>query len=68
MTENDFEEHAKNLACAIGCLFERDRDLLEININERTTSSRLAYYLTDKYEPLLKVDCEYNSDKRTPLY
>jgi hypothetical protein len=42
-------------------LVENDRDILEININERTISHRLAIYL-EKYFDGWSVDCEYNRD------
>lgn len=36
-----------------------DKDLLDININERTITHKLAEYLQEHF-PEFKVDCEYN--------
>jgi len=42
-------------------LIEKDSDILEININERTISHRFAVYL-EKHFNGWSVDCEYNRD------
>ena len=36
-----------------------DKDLLDININERTVTHKLAEYLQEQF-PEFNVDCEYN--------
>jgi hypothetical protein len=40
-------------------LFKNDAMLLENDVNERTISGKLAFYLSSQY-PELNVDCEYN--------
>ncbi len=47
----------KSLEELVAC----DNEILEININERTISHRLAVYL-EKYFNGWSVDCEYNRD------
>ena len=54
---------------AITTLTIKDRDLLDINVNERSISHQLAGYLQQEF-PGWNVDCEYNrdgSDKKTLL-
>jgi len=40
-------------------LREKDRDLLDIDVNERTITHKLAEYLQNQF-PSYDVDCEYN--------
>jgi len=47
------------VANAISCLLEIDSYLLEIDVNERTITHRLAMYLQEEFEDW-DVDCEYN--------
>jgi hypothetical protein len=57
------------LACivrvAIDRLLEDDRILLEIDVQERSISHRLAMYLQELL-PKWHVDCEYNRDGHEP--
>lgn len=43
-------------------LIEKDSDILQININERTISHRFAVYLEKYFDDSWSVDCEYNRD------
>ncbi len=43
-------------------LIEKDSDILEININERTISHRFAVYLEKYFDDSWSIDCEYNRD------
>lgn len=54
------ERYVKSsLEKALFILYDRDRELFVIDINERTLSHRLALYLEDLF-PGYNVDCEYN--------
>lgn len=55
----DFEFIEKMLNNALKKLREVDIQLLEINVNERTISHKLAEYLQQNISDL-SVDCEYN--------
>ncbi|SHH41618.1 hypothetical protein [Sporanaerobacter acetigenes] len=44
---------------ALNMLIERDKELLEIDINERTLCHRLAIYIEQLFDGY-DVDCEYN--------
>ena len=44
---------------ALGRLIQIDRDLFEIDVNERTITHRLAIYIQELF-PTWHVDCEYN--------
>jgi hypothetical protein len=48
---------------AVERLFINDRDLLDINVNERSISHKLAEYLQIEF-PDWHVDCEYNRKMR----
>ena len=56
MEKEKVERKIKN---AIKDFEERDHDLLEININERSVTHKLAEYLQVEFEDW-NVDCEYN--------
>ncbi len=47
---------------AIKHLLQRDRFLLEKDVNERSISHRLALYLQSEFGDEWDVDCEYNRD------
>jgi len=53
------EEIDQLLKSALYLLIDRDRELLEIDVNERTLSHRLAVYLEGLFLGW-NVDCEYN--------
>ena len=55
----DKQEVEAKISSAIEKLFERDRALLEIDVNERTITHRLAIYIEEEF-PGWDVDCEYN--------
>jgi hypothetical protein len=55
------EEIEKALNVAIDLLLSADKDILSMDINERTISHRLAIYL-ERHFPGWNVDCEYNRD------
>lgn len=55
----DWEGLTNKLIAAIEKLIKEDKCLLEIDINERTLSGRLAFYLQKIFKDY-KVDCEYN--------
>jgi hypothetical protein len=46
---------------AIKKLFDRDKDLFEIDANERSITHRLGIYLQERFSEW-DVDCEYNRD------
>jgi hypothetical protein len=52
-------ELAKTIVVALETFLERDRKLLEIDVQERTISDQLAAYLRPSF-PGWDVDCEYN--------
>jgi len=47
---------------AIELLLNRDKFLLERDVNERSISHRLASYLQEEFGNEWNVDCEYNRD------
>ena len=47
------------IKCCLQKLRKLDKDLLDINVNERTITHKLAEYL-QKHFPEFNVDCEYN--------
>ena len=49
----------KKVKAALYEFFCKDRGLLELNVNERSISHKLAEYLQPQFEGL-QVDCEYN--------
>jgi len=51
----------KALNASIDLLLRADADILEIDVNERTISHRLAEYLEPHF-PGWNIDCEYNRD------
>ncbi len=57
-TETDIENKVRQ---AIQVLLEKDRLLLELNVNERSITHKLAEYLQVEF-PGCHVDCEYNRD------
>lgn len=58
-------EPGPQLIRALQCLLERDKHLLEVDVNERTITARLALYLQTEL-PNWHVDCEYNRDGIEP--
>ena len=50
---------------AIKVVVEHDRHLLEVDVNERSITHRLAMYL-QKALPECDVDAEYNRDQAKP--
>ncbi|MEW6325834.1 MAG: hypothetical protein AB1515_10670 [Nitrospirota bacterium] len=56
---------AKPLSAAISELLDKDRYLLQHNLNERTISHRLASYMQSYFKGW-DVDCEYNRDHDDP--
>ena len=55
-TKDEFERIIK---CCLQKLRRLDKYLLDINVNERTITHKLAQYL-EEYIPEFDVDCEYN--------
>jgi len=53
------DEIQQKIKIAIKQLFCRDHKLLDIDVNERTITHRLAMYLQKQF-PDWDVDCEYN--------
>ena len=49
----------RKVKAALYEFFCKDRGLLELNVNERSISHKLAEYLQQQFEGL-QVDCEYN--------
>lgn len=47
-------------------LRKQDKDLLDINVNERTITHKLAEYLQEHF-PEFNVDCEYNRFERKDI-
>lgn len=60
----DFEVLRKKVLDALNELRENDHQLLEVDVNERSISHKLAEYLQKKFE--LCVDCEYNKHGKKP--
>jgi hypothetical protein len=58
--QNEIEQIIRQ---GISRLLEKDIYLLEINVNERTISGRLAFYLQGLFSDW-DVDCEYNRSKK----
>ena len=54
-----FEEINKKVILAIDIFFKNDAILLELDVNERTISYKIAEYLQTQF-PEWHVDCEYN--------
>ena len=54
-----FKTINKKVTKALRKLRKKDSSLLEIDVNERTISHKLAEYLQEEF-PKLHVDCEYN--------
>ena len=55
----DFEVIKQITDTALNHLKQKDRQLLDIQVNERTISHKLAEYLQQEFSSLF-VDCEYN--------
>ena len=53
------EEIERKVNSCLQILRERDKYLLDNNLNERTITHKLATYLQEEF-PDLNVDCEYN--------
>jgi hypothetical protein len=66
---NEYEIQQRVIA-AICRVYRHDRDLLKVEVNERTITHKLAEYLQDEF-PEWHVDCEYNrwhdQIKRLPI-
>ncbi len=45
---------------AIDCLLDREQAILDLDVTERALSHQLARYMSEKVQPPLSVDCEYN--------
>jgi len=54
--ENEIKTRAIAAICRLYC---HDQDLLDVEVNERTITHKLAEYLQDEF-PEWHVDCEYN--------
>jgi hypothetical protein len=61
----DSDRIARKIVDALLELCDRDRYLLEVDVNERSLTHRLAIYL-EKSFPGYDVDCEYNRDVEDP--
>ena len=59
MPRNDLSKLSKNLTRALQCFLESDAKLLNLGVNERSVSSKLAAHLSQVYADY-DVDCEYN--------
>ncbi|MEM0135344.1 MAG: hypothetical protein QXU18_08995 [Thermoplasmatales archaeon] len=60
MTYNyNIKEIKKKVDVCLGILFKNDACLLQIEVNERAVSHKLAEYLQQEF-PDWNVDCEYN--------
>jgi hypothetical protein len=55
----ELREIREKVNIALKILFKIDADLLDIDVNERSISHKLAEYLQDQF-PDWNVDCEYN--------
>ncbi len=55
---NEYEIQQRVIA-AICRVYRHDRDLLDVEVNERAITHKLAEYLQDEF-PEWHVDCEYN--------
>lgn len=53
------EEVKQRVIAAIARFYRHDPELLEVDVNERTITHKLAEYLQDEF-PEWHVDCEYN--------
>ena len=54
--ENEIKQRAIIAICRLYC---HDQDLLDVGVNERSLTHKLAEYLQDEF-PEWHVDCEYN--------
>jgi len=61
----DLDTIQNKMQTSLNNLKQHDNQLLEINVNERTISHKLAEYLQCEI-PNLSVDCEYNRYERLP--
>lgn len=57
----NLQKTRENFSIALENLIERDYQLLQRNLSERSIAHRLALYLTNLFEEF-DVDCEYNGD------
>lgn len=53
------EEIKQRVIAAIARFYRHDPELLDVDVNERTITHKLAEYLQDEF-PEWHVDCEYN--------
>ncbi|MEW6181026.1 hypothetical protein [Anaerolinea sp.] len=53
------EEVKQRVIAAIARFYRHDPELLDVDVNERTITHKLAEYLQDEF-PEWHVDCEYN--------
>jgi len=58
---NELEDIKNKLRSAINKLFEKDKFLLNYDVNERSITHKLAEYLEEEFKEY-DVDCEYNRD------
>ena len=63
----DFEVIETIVHSALNKLKQQDHQLLEISINERTISHKLAEYMQKEFSDLF-VDCEYNRHHELPIH
>ena|ERR1035441_5942455 len=59
MPDSTKEEISEKVRCALALLLQRDKFLLEHDVNERSITHKLAEYLQEQF-PEWDVDCEYN--------
>lgn len=61
----------ENLKCALDELIDKDKFILQTDVNERSITHRLAVYLENLF-PEWNIDCEYNRNhndvKRLQLF
>ena len=65
MPEIDRDEIEKKVRRSLALLLKQDRFLLEIDVNERSITHKLAEYLQLEF-PEWHVDCEYNRSGPLP--
>ena len=62
MTDVDYpslDDVKRRVIASVCTLYRRDRELLEVDVNERSITHKLAEYLQFEF-PCWHVDCEYN--------
>lgn len=51
---------------AIDSLVESEQAIFDLDVNERALAHQLARYMSEKVQPPLSVDCEYNRHSSNP--